>query len=212
MCSRSCGTPLWYLLLTMAERQRDPTVGGKKCFSQKQDMWRVTLQQLLEASGAMDACTVVPQVHSSTPPSALACLILYPIQYVCFAPISAPLFSHSITICLHIFSTKLCPKFAPPFPHSRYLHPSASLVSRLTTCPPCLRFALSDLPPGVRMGRETTTEALMHLPWQDLDLSVLKSTFHDSWLERYGITGHTQIWLWQEVIWQTEKAHWMRLK
>lgn len=108
MCSRSCGTPLWYLLVMMAERQRDPTVGGKKCFSQKQDMWRATLQQLLEASGAMDACTVIPQVHSSTPPSALACLILYPIQYVCFAPISAPFFSHSITVFIFF-----PPNFAP---------------------------------------------------------------------------------------------------
>lgn len=92
--------------------------------------------------------------------TSLPYFISNPIRLLC--SYFSPFFSHSITICLHIFSTKLCPTL--PFPHSRYLHPSTSLVSRLTTCPPCLRFALSDLPPGVRMGRETTTEALMHLP------------------------------------------------
>lgn len=64
------------------------------------------------------------------------------------------------------FNNYLSSYFFPPnfAPLCRSLHPSTSLVSRLTTCPPCLRFALSDLPPGVRMGRKTTTEALMHLP------------------------------------------------
>lgn len=84
------------------EKRETPQLEGE-CFSQKQDMWRAPLEQLLEESGVVDASRAArlslryPQIH---PPVCYPALFYIQSDMSALFSSSFSLLSHSITICL----------------------------------------------------------------------------------------------------------------
>lgn len=132
---------------------------------------------------------VVPQVPSNTPPSALPCFGLCPIQHVCFTLLlSQPSFSLNNYLpsssFVHFFSSET---FA--LLHSLYLLPPSIHLSHLLLghTSSCLRSPSPSysLSAGVRRKG-----SLMHLPWQELDQDVWLLAMTFSWLVFSAVWGH----------------------
>lgn len=165
MCSWSSGTPLWYVLPTMAGRQRDPTVGGKMFFPEAKHVEGYTGT----AAGSIRSCGCLYSCPSGTlkyTPSALARFILYPTQYVCFAlllfQLSFSFNNYPSSSFSSFFPSSVCPpleNFAL-HRHSLYLLPPSIHLPRLPLdhTSSCLRSLLLPHHMGEE-GEETAREA-----------------------------------------------------